>query len=412
VGLGVGKILVDTNVLMNNPDILDNGNYVISGFVIRELEKLKQSENNERSYKARLAVRKIEENADKLEFVLQEPKNEFDDYDDDYIDNRILTLCKQQGFSLLTGDLLLKMKARAVEVNVVEVEEKQYCEEYTGIHKLYLTSSLEDQEMLAHIYSQPESNDFDLLTNQYLIIYDKEKPIYNDFGEIVNYQVIDKFRYNGEKLVPLKLPNKKIVNPKNEEQACALDLLYNPDIPIKIIAGTYGSGKTYLTVKMALYHVLEKGTHSKIMVIRNPIGSGEAIGWLKGTKEDKTQDFFKPIIQHLDGGEQEAFYLEQRGQLIKEIPYYIKGLSIEDTFVIVDEAEDLDVKLLKLIGTRLGENSCIVFSGDFKQAESKYIHNNGLLRAIDKLKGHPLVGIVVLQEDVRSEASKVFTEFD
>ena len=114
----MGEILVDTNVLMNNPDVLDNGNYVISGFVIRELEKLKQSDNNERSYKARLAVRKIEENADKLEFVLEEPKNEFDDYDDDYIDNRILTLCKQQGFSLLTGDLLLKMKARAVGVGV------------------------------------------------------------------------------------------------------------------------------------------------------------------------------------------------------------------------------------------------------------------------------------------------------
>src|SRR5690606_20408150 len=128
---------------------------------------------------------------------------------------------------------------------------------------------------------------------------------------------------------------------------------------------------------------------------------------LKGDKEDKTSDFFKPVIQNLDGGIFEAEQMIQRGQLIKEIPYYMKGITVDDSYMIVDEAEDLDVKLIKLIGTRLGKNSVIVFSGDYEQTEEKYRHNNGLLYAIDRLKGHPLVGIVVLDRDIRSEASKV-----
>jgi predicted ribonuclease YlaK len=88
----------------------------------------------------------------------------------------------------------------------------------------------------------------------------------------------------------------------------------------------------------------------------------------------------------------------------------MKGLSIDETFILVDEAEDLNKKLIKLLGTRIGTNSSIVFSGDIEQAEDKYVGNNGLTIAIEKLKGHPLVGIVVLKDDVRSEASKVFAD--
>src|SRR5690606_7824353 len=145
-----------------------------------------------------------------------------------------------------------------------------------------------------------------------------------------------KLKWTGEKLVPIKIPSTKKIKPLNDLQACAIDLIMDKDIPIKIIAGTYGSGKTLLSVKGGMYHVFEKGNYSKLMVVRNPIGTGEEIGWLKGSKEDKTAGFFKPIIQHLEGGEQEAYYLEQKGQLIKEIPYYMKGLSIEDTFLLCD----------------------------------------------------------------------------
>jgi PhoH-like ATPase len=403
--------LVDTNFLLEKPDVIKKYNTVILAGVIRELEKHKISRDENLAYKARRATRAIEENVDLVKFDFKDYQVEFDSNSDaQYTDNKIIQACLDNQYSLITNDLLLKFKAKGYGIDVVSNQDSINETSYSGVHKIYLTQSQEDQKVLSNIYETSRLEGFEFLVNQYLVIYDKEKPIYNESNKITNYEVIDKLRFDGEKLVPLKLPNKKVASPKNEEQACALDLLYNKDIPIKIISGTYGSGKTFLTVKMAIHHVLDKGHQSKIMVIRNPIGSGEAIGWLKGSKEDKTADFFKPIVQHLEGGEQEATYLEQRGQLIKEIPYYIKGLSIEDTFVIVDEAEDVDVKLLKLIGTRLAEKSVVVFAGDFKQAEDKYLNNNGLVRAIEKLKGNPLVGIVIMEEDVRSEASKVFAE--
>ena len=147
------------------------------------------------------------------------------------------------------------------------------------------------------------------------------------------------------------------------------------------------------------------------MMVRNPVGSGEEVGILPGNKMEKIYDFFKPVIQHLDGGEFQAQQMVQREELIAEIPFYMKGLSLDHGyFVIVDEAEDLDLKTLKLIGTRIGKDSCIVFSGDYEQAESKYVRNNGLIKMVNTLKGNPLVGIVTLDTDVRSEASKVFAE--
>jgi PhoH-like ATPase len=89
---------------------------------------------------------------------------------------------------------------------------------------------------------------------------------------------------------------------------------------------------------------------------------------------------------------------------------FLKGISIDDSFVIMDEAEDLNTKLIKLVGSRIGENSCIVFTGDWKQSENRYKQDNGLLRLIESSKGNPLVGIVVLEEDVRSSTSKLFAE--
>ena len=269
------------------------------------------------------------------------------------------------------------------------------------VYQGYKFVDMTDDEM-SYFYGHMNENIYDLLVNEYIIVRDE-------------YQnTVDKYRWNGITHVKLKMPRwddkKKQIRPENDLQECALDLLANPDIPIKFILGTYGSGKTFLNTKVALHSVLETGEQSKIMVVRNPIGTGEEIGFLAGDKDDKTRGFFKPIIQHLDGGDMQAEIMERNGQLLKEIPYYMKGLSVEDTFMIVDEAEDLNVKLIKLIGTRLGENSVVAFSGDVNQAEEKYLHDNGLVRAIEALKGNAEVGIVVLDIDVRSEASKLFAD--
>ena len=159
---------------------------------------------------------------------------------------------------------------------------------------------------------------------------------------------------------------------------------------------------------MGLYNVVEKGNHAKILGIRECSGEGKNIGYLKGTFEDKTGRFFKPIEQQLKGGEYELNSLISRGVLETNIPFYLKGTTYNDTIMIVDEAEDLTESQIRLIGTRLGDNSKIYFSGDYNQSLLNKTLNNPLMKMCNNLKGNSMFGCIVLDEDVRSETSKIF----
>jgi PhoH-like ATPase len=232
--------------------------------------------------------------------------------------------------------------------------------------------------------------------NEYLIIED------TDVGKFTE------MRFNGESFVPLKLPPSAYIKAKNSLQRCALDLMMNRDITISAILGGYGSGKTFLATQMALYNVIEKGYQSKVLGIRECAGEGKEIGFLKGTFEDKTGKFFKPIEQQLKGGEFELDSLIQRGVLETNIPFYLKGTTYNDTVMVVDEAEDLTESQIRLIGTRLGDNSKIYFSGDYEQSLINKTLNNPLVKMCNELKGSPMFGCIVLDEDVRSQTSKLF----
>lgn len=401
------KVLVDTNCIIDQPEILTKYNCVLLSYVLKEIDKHKMSHNSELAYKARKATRFIEQNVDKVTFDFKVYKCEHPDLDDSYVDDRIITACVQNGYKLATRDLLLKFKSIGFGIDIIDVATISSHNDsiYTGYKIVYMT-----KEKFNSVYENLDDNKWSLIHNQYLIVYN---PYVEGIEEKeLGYEGhLGTLKWDGSSLIDIKLPSKQKVKAKNPVQECAIDLLWNKKVPIRIVAGTFGSGKTYLSVKAGIDFIKNRSDgHSKLMVVRNPIGTGEEIGFLKGTKEDKTSDFFKPIIQHLEGGEFEASLLEQNGQLVKEIPYYMKGLSIDETFILVDEAEDMNKKIIKLLGTRLGTNSSITFSGDIEQAEDKYVGNNGLTIAIDKLKGHPLVGIVVMKDDVRSEASKVFAD--
>jgi PhoH-like ATPase len=391
------KYIIDTNVLLKNPEVIKEYDCVIPSDINREIEHLERTRKSDSTlqWNIRNLKRILDENEYEFEDINDYKFEEKDGLDGDYVDNIILNIAIEKGYGMITNDRLLRQKCKQYGVEMAFVENESLYDIYGG----YKFVDMDDKEM-AEFYSNLNHNKYELLVNQYLIVRN------------LNKETVDKYRWNGEEHVKLKLPRwddkSKHINPENDLQECALDLLNNKDIPIKFILGTYGSGKTFLTTKVALHSVLDKGEQSKIMVIRNPIGSGEEIGFLSGDKGEKTNGFFKPIVQHLDGGEQEAFYLEQRGVLDKEIPFYIKGMSFEDTFMFVDEAEDLDIKQIKLVGTRIAKNSVIAFSGDINQSEYKYTKDNGLKHAVESLKGNKNVGIVVLDIDVRSEASRIF----
>lgn len=403
------NIVLDTNVFMENLDVVEELMHeykiYIPYIVLQELDHHKDRGDSTRSYKGRTAIKFINANYDEFEFI--ETENSVDNNDD-----LILQTAKDNRCAIATYDICMKVKCKALDIPLVELNNDK--KEYKGYKIVEIdTNEDDDNQWLANVYEKPQENPCELLTNEYLIIRDKANPIWDsdEFNHKIGYKTIDIFRWDGNELVGLRLPPKKVVRPLNDLQTCALDLLMDKDIPIKIVAGEYGSGKTLISTLVGLYMVEDKGQYSKLVLVRNNDlqDSGRDVGALPGDLLDKTNLLFKTSIQHFPQGEYQAEKMRMEGKLETHITYFIKGLSING-YVIVDESEDLTLKDIKLVGSRIEEDASIVFAGDWKQANGKYKNDNGLIQLINKTKDNPLVGVVVLDEDVRSDASKVFAD--
>lgn len=396
-------VVVDTSALMQSlkavKETAENKALVITSIVLEELDKHKDCIDPNRSFKSRQALKFINENEDKIRFVVDEKidanNSFFKGYDLDKNDNKILYAAYLYEASVLTYDIGMKVKAKQIGLDVIDTF--KHDEDYKGYIRID-GNTAEINDFFAQI---EQGENFGLLTNQYVIINNTD----------TNKEKV--MRWDGEKFNSMRVPqNAKHLKHKNSLQLAALDLMFNKDIPIKVICGTFGSGKTFIAVKSAKA-ILDNGDVSKLLLVRNPVpADGVDIGALPGDKEDKVGAYFRPMLQYIDD-DYDMFdpENEKRGQAVEcEIISFMKGISVDHTMMIVDEAEDLNLKLLKMVGTRIGEGSSVVFTGDYKQAEAKYRSDNGLSMFIEKAKGNPLVGIVVLEEDVRSKASRVFAD--
>jgi predicted ribonuclease YlaK len=393
----------DTCALLadENNENLFKERFSISSVTLHELEHIKTSKtkSEETRYKARKISHLLDDNYGKYDVVIF--NNEIAEYitsqlglDASIPDNQIVGTAKYvrinseyDNIIFVTNDVCLKNIARYVGLTVSSVENQE------NIYKGYkVVKGTSEQINLAM-----EHMDFsEWNMNEYLIIQNTD-----DGSE-------KEMRYDGEKFVSLKLPSSKFIKGKNSLQRCALDILMNPDITVAAILGGYGSGKTFLSLQMALYNVVEKGFQSKILGVRSPQGDGKDVGYLPGTLEDKTDNFFLPLVQQLNGGEFELESLKQRGVLESNIPFYMKGTTYNETIIVVDEAEDLDDKQIRLVGTRVGKNSKIYFSGDYKQSVVNTTSNNALIKMCNEFKGNKCFATIYLGEDVRSSTSKMF----
>lgn len=193
--------------------------------------------------------------------------------------------------------------------------------------------------------------------------------------------------------------------PVQEEMTC---ILVGNDSHLFLTEQFLVTHNTYLCTKMGLYHVLEKGNCAKMVCVRETRGEGEQQGYLPGSLEEKIAPFNFPIAQQLDGGEWEMEKLKSSGQLEFQVPYYMKGTTYNETFMVVDEAEDLKEAQIKLIGTRIGNGSSLALSGDYRQSVINKTQDNALIKMCNELKGDPDFACVCLEEDVRSSVSKKF----
>lgn len=276
---------------------------------------------------------------------------------------------------------------------------------YTGF-----TEVVVDDEFIDRFYANenlilPEQK-FPLYSNQYLMLS----------SSINNKRtVLAKFIDQNRPLARLSPPalNKKGVfgiKPRNKEQCFALDMLMNPDIPLVSIVGKAGSGKTLLTVAAGLEQTLGVDKLYSRLIISRPVQPmGKDIGFLPGTLEEKMSPWLGPIqdnLQFLMGNDKATLEMYmQKGVVEVEAITYIRGRSISNAFIIIDEAQNLSIHEIKTIITRVGEGSKIVLTGDIQQIDNVYVDEltNGLSIVIEKFKSYDLAGHITLQNGERSK---------
>jgi PhoH-like ATPase len=186
------------------------------------------------------------------------------------------------------------------------------------------------------------------------------------------------------------------------------------------LVGIAGSGKTLISIAAALFKTLDEGKYDKILVSRPVIPMGKDIGYLPGTLEEKLAPWIQPIVDNLEfilGGDKHstnrAKELIEQGMIKIEALTYIRGRSIPNQFILIDEAQNLSAHEIQTILTRVGEGTKIVLTGDPNQIDSPYLDatDNGLVHAIEKLKDNEIVASVTLTKGERSELADLAAKF-
>lgn len=219
------------------------------------------------------------------------------------------------------------------------------------------------------------------------------------------------WRSDGEKLV--KVPYKTVasrflgkVKPRNIQQQMAIDMLYNPEITVKVITGRFGSGKDYLMCSVAV-DLIERNRFERIVYVRNnvEVKDSRPIGYLPGSFNEKMLPFAMPMSDHL-GGTDGLQLMISHGKI--EIVHlgFIRGRDIKNSIILCSEAENMTKEHVQLLLGRVGEGSELWINGDFKQCDAEvFRRNSGLMAAVDRLKGHPRFGYVKLLKTERSETA-------
>jgi PhoH-like ATPase len=207
------------------------------------------------------------------------------------------------------------------------------------------------------------------------------------------------------------------IKPRNKEQQFAIDLLMDSNIQIVTLIGKAGSGKTLCAIAAALQQTVDdfvirgEPCYSRMIVSRPVQPLGKDLGFLPGSLEEKMKPWLTPIqdnLQFLMGNDKTTLemYLE-RGRIEIEALTYIRGRSIANAFIIIDEAQNLTTHELKTIITRVGEGSKIILTGDIEQIDNAYVDEttNGLTHAVEKFKDFELAGHVTLHKGERSKVA-------
>lgn len=427
------NFILDTNVILNDPKCIfrfQDNNIYIPLIVIEEIDKFKQS-HNELSKAARefsrildslsglgsfqegiqLVTKISKKKLGKLFIIIDQPlDNRFCDTPDNIIIScalEIKNIFKKHPTILVSNDTNVRLKAKAFGLQAEEFYADDISADilYSGI--------------IEYQYNE----------NQLPITYKdlQIKPFPNQFVKINDNDI---FIAKNNELKPIKkYKNVQGIDPLNEEQNLLLNLLFDKDIDMVSVIGSAGSGKTIMSLVTGLQQV-EQGVYNKIIILRSqtPMGGKvEELGTVPGDKNAKldpllgsTKDTINFIMSNnptfkkegykrsktkFDEANKDAFTeLKEQGLIEIESIAIIRGRSIRNAFIIIEEAQNLSINTIQSIITRAGEGTKIVILGDLSQIDSPYLdsENNGLSYVIEKYKSLQLTASIKLNHSVRS----------
>jgi len=312
---------------------------------------------------------------------------------------------------LVSRDINMRVIADAVGLTSEDFQNNQVVDTSENIFEGYATVLVDDQ-IIDRFYEKQSVylDNKTLHPNQYVMLVSNANEKKTALGRFINTAM------------PLRqlLKSQKIwgIKPRNKEQQFLMDALMDPAIQIVTIIGKAGSGKTICAIAAGLEQTIDELSqeYTRVIVSRPVQPLGKDIGFLPGSLEEKMTPWLMPIqdnLQFLMGNDKLTLDIYiQKGTIEIEALTYIRGRSISNAFIIIDEAQNLTTHELKTIITRVGEGTKIVLTGDVEQIDNVYIDatSNGLTHAVEKFKRFELAAHVTLHKGERSKVATFAAE--
>lgn len=424
--LDTSVYLTDANCIKN----FKNNDIVVPLKVLEEIDKHKKRQDSVGS-QARAIIRKLDELRAKgsllkgariekgLGIVRVSSYNPLclpDDLDLEDPDNQIIAtaLSEQQASPktrkvvVVSRDINMRVKCDALGLLTEDYQAEQVVENSEGLYTGRIEVLVDEQDIDKFYNNQEISinqDKYHLCPNQFVMLISNSNEKKTALARYKNH------------ISPLKKiisSNSRVWNTvaRNKEQQFALELLMDPDVPVVSLVGKAGSGKTLLALAAGLEQTFEKNIYKKIVVTKPVEPVGKDIGFLPGTMEEKMMPWLAPIqdnLQFLMGDDKATLdlYME-KGKIEVEAMTFIRGRSISNAFIVIDEVQNMTQHEIKTVLTRVGEGTKIVLTGDIEQIDNVYIDatNNGLSYVVERLKQEQITGHVTL---LKGERSKVAT---
>ncbi|MDW6002887.1 PhoH family protein [Vibrio mangrovi] len=447
--------VLDTNILLHEPLAIysfQEHDVVIPMTVLEELDRIKDSKRDV-ARDARVAIRALESlfhdaTPDEIsegipiakngeaqgtisilaDFELQETVKAFaDKAGDNRILNAVLYLQNKRAprqVVLITKDINMRLRAKGAGVLYVEdyrtdqlIDDVQYLTKGFQLRPGNFWNSITEVKSYTadgKTFHQLDRAPFDpTFLNQYVL--DEESDFAARVEAIEDDQLILK-DMSRERMMHRKAWD---ITPKNIYQAMALDALLDPEIDLVILTGAAGSGKTLLALASALEQTIEKNMFDKIIVTRNTPDIGESIGFLPGSEEEKMMPWLAAVTDTLEAlhkhdhcTESSLKYICDKANIQFKSINFMRGRSIQNAFVLLDECQNLTASQIKTIITRCGEGTKIVCSGNLAQIDSHYLTpvTSGLTYMVERFKNFPGSANIHLNGVVRSRLAEFAEE--